>query len=220
MEKARFINLNKFTDFMIGILFTLFFLSAGVILILNLKPIYYIDISLLKIEETSGMDKEEIVDNYNALIDYNSPCYKGELNFPTLKSSETGLQHFKEVKRIFIGIYYLFLVTGLILIPFVIYKKKKDSSLRFLRTAAILILIIPALVGTAVMLNFDQSFILFHKIFFRNDYWLFSIETDPIIRILPDTYFLHCAVLINFVLILSSLTLFFIYKKKSVQVLD
>ncbi|RDU22639.1 TIGR01906 family membrane protein [Anaerosacchariphilus polymeriproducens] len=220
MEKAKLSNINIFTDLIIGILFTLFFMSAGVILVLNLRPIYYFDISLLKIEETSGMEKEEIVENYNALIDYNSPFYRGELNFPTLKSSETGLQHFKEVKRIFISFYYLFVITGLILIPFVIYKKKKDCSLKFLRNAAILIFIIPVVVGIAIALNFNQLFILFHKIFFRNDYWIFSIETDPVIGILPDTYFLHCAVLIILVMMLSGLALYFIYKKRSAPALD
>lgn len=37
--------------------------------------------------------------------------------------------------------------------------------------------------------NWEAVFIMFHKIMFRNDYWLFDEALDPVITILPDTFF-------------------------------
>ena len=109
----------KITDFLIGIVFTLLFISLGVIFTVNFRPLYYMDVKLLNIPESSGYSREEIIENYNALIDYSSPFYKGDLSFPTLDASPSGLQHFKEVKDIFIAFYVLgaaTLITAVILI--------------------------------------------------------------------------------------------------------
>ena len=29
---------------------------------------------------------------------------------------------------------------------------------------------------------------------FDNDYWLFNSKTDPVIKILPDEFFMHCGI--------------------------
>ena len=55
---------------------------------------------------------------------------------------------------------------------------------------------------------------VFHRIFFRNDYWLFDSRTDPVILILPDAYFLHCALLILLLIVLGGLFCFWIYGKR------
>ena len=48
-------------------------------------------------------------------------------------------------------------------------------------------------------------FVLFHKILFRNDYWIFDPACDPVITILPDAYFLHAAALILLCVLAASL---------------
>ena len=63
----------KPTNFLIGLVFTLFFISIGVIFDVKFRPLYYFDIDYLNIPESSGYDKELIRRNYDALIDYNSP---------------------------------------------------------------------------------------------------------------------------------------------------
>lgn len=217
MKKTNYTIADYMTDFMIGVIFTLFFMAVGVVLVLNLRPIYYFDISLLNIEESSGFSEQIIKENYDALMDYNSPFFQGELKFPTLEASDNGLQHFKEVKQIFVSFYWILLITGILLVPAVFYKKKRDDSLRFLRNSAALMLIIPTIVGIAFAVNFDQAFVVFHKIFFNNDYWIFSPETDPVITILPDTFFMHCAIGIIGVMIFSSLVLYLIYRRKKAR---
>ena len=77
------------------------------------------------------------------------------------------------------------------------------------RTAGILSIIIPAVLGTLVALDWETFFVTFHRIFFRNEYWLFDPVTDPVILILPDTYFLQCAAGI-LVIILAGAAVFLI----------
>jgi integral membrane protein (TIGR01906 family) len=207
----------KFSDFLIGIIFTLLFVSVSVIITVNFRPLYYLDVKLLDIEQSSGYPKEEILDNYNALIDYNSPFYRGSLKFPTLEASEAGLQHFKEVKDIFIVFYILAVLTLTAAAAIIVYKyKKRDIS--YLRVSSLTAILLPSLLGVLIMLNFDRAFVIFHKLFFNNDYWLFDPATDPVITILPDRFFLHCALMIILLVILGSIILYVVYhflKKRS-----
>ena len=198
---------SKVGDIGIGVLFTLFFISLGVILVINFRGLYKFDVKHLNIAQTSGYSEEEIMDNYNALIDYCSPFYQGDLTFPTMEASESGLFHFKEVKDIFVTFYGIAPITGLLLLAIIIYKcRKKETS--YLFTSSITCILLPTVVALACAINFDKTFVLFHKLFFNNDYWLFDPVTDPIITVLPEEFFLHCAIFIVIFVILCSLGLF------------
>ncbi len=197
----------KPTNVLIGIIFTLAFLSIGVIAAVNFRFIYYLDVELLDIPRTSGYSKEVIIENYNALIDYNSPFYKGDLAFPSLPSSPHGIIHFEEVKNIFVSFYYIGFVSVAALAG-IIYYKNKHKDYRYLKVSAVTVLVVPIIAAIGVVLNFDATFVLFHKIFFRNDYWLFDPATDPVINILPDTFFLHCLIVIIVFIVVGSMMLF------------
>lgn len=201
----------KFSDILIGIIFTLLLLSLGVVITINFRPLYYLDVKLLDIAQTSGYTREEILDNYNALIDYSSPFYRDSLNFPTLPASPSGIQHFKEVKAIFTAFYIIAGITLVIGAAIVSYKAKRRDYY-YLKVSSITAVILPAVVGLLIAADFDKAFVIFHKLFFNNDYWIFDPETDPVIKILPDTFFLHCALLIIFIIILGSAALYLAYR--------
>ena len=204
----------KITDLLVGIVFTLLFISLAVIITINLRPLYYMDINFLNIEATSGLDRAVIVQNYNALIDYCSPLFTGALKFPTLEASPSGLQHFAEVKTIFITFYYLGAITLVLGIAIVI-KKAKSSEYNYLLVSAITAIVMPILLGIYMAVDFDRAFLIFHKLLFKNDYWLFDPVTDPVITILPDAYFMHCALLIIMIVLLLCIVLmgFFFWKR-------
>ena len=178
-------------NILISLCLALFIISASVTITLNFRPLYYHDISSLKIEETSGFSKKVIRENYDALIDYNQFFYSGKLKL-TLPMSREGKIHFEEVKRIFVGIEYLCVIT-LILSCFLIKRKRRSRNL------------LPVIVGILCAFNWDAAFTLFHEIMFRNDYWIFDEATDPVIMILPDAFFLHCAVMIILLILIGSL---------------
>lgn len=212
-KKAKLTPVN----ILIGILFLLFLISLGLIVAINFRPLYYADIDWLGLENASGLSESTIRLNYDALIDYCSPFYFGELEFPTLPASASGISHFAEVKVIFNFFYLVGLISFLLLIILIIYKKKK-GDFQYLITSAITMIILPLIVLIGSLINFDYAFHLFHRIVFRNDDWLFDPDTDPIITLLPQTFFMQCAfIIIAFVLIGSAvqLLLYFRLKKKN-----
>lgn len=190
-------------NILISLCLALFIISASVTITLNFRPLYYHDISSLKIEETSGFSKKVIRENYDALIDYNQFFYSSKLKL-TLPMSREGKIHFEEVKRIFVGIEYLCVIT-LILSCFLIKRKIRSRNIDFLRSASIITVLLPVIVGILCAFNWDAAFTLFHEIMFRNDYWIFDEATDPLIMILPDAFFLHCAVMIILLILIGSL---------------
>lgn len=73
-----------------AIALTLCILSAAVVVTLNFRPLYYMDIHHFNLPEKTGYPEEEIRENYDSLIDYNSVFYQEALEFPTLTMSEEG----------------------------------------------------------------------------------------------------------------------------------
>ncbi len=182
----------------------LFFISFSVILVLNFRPLYYHDIEALDIVESSGISEEDIRTNYDTLISYNSILGQKELDFPTLAMSESGKIHFEEVKNIFVFVQWLCISTLFAGAAGLFFKfRKKDVDC--LKLAGVLTPLVPAVLGGLIALNWENFFVTFHHIFFRNDYWLFNPATDPVISILPDAFFLHCAIAILVLIIFFSL---------------
>ena len=59
------------------------------------------------------------------------------------------------------------------------------------------------LIGVLAALDFDRAFVLFHTVFFPGKTnWVFDWRTDPIILLLPQSFFRNCALLILGVLLL------------------
>jgi integral membrane protein (TIGR01906 family) len=56
-----------------------------------------------------------------------------------------------------------------------------------------------------------MAFVVFHKLLFRNEYWLFDYRTDPVIMVLPDQFFMHVALAMIAVALLCSGICFAIY---------
>ena len=192
-----------------GMIVCLLIISFSVTLTLNFRPLYYADIRHLHIAELSGRTEEDIRQNYDALIDYNSLFNHEPLKFPTCTMSESGRSHFEEVKKIFDLFGWTLIITlGLTLIVIVIFVRKKEWL--WLRIAGILCIVLPAFLGIMVAVNWEYVFVTFHQLVFNNDYWLFDPTTDPIINILPDGYFMHCTIMI-FVLVMAGSLLCFIF---------
>ena len=181
-------------DIFLATMLMLFIISLAIVFTVFFKQLYYLDINYLGIDLTSGMSVETIKKNYDVLIAYQSIFYRGTLNLPDFVMSTNGRIHFEEVKTIFEAIQVIMVVSGLISLPLVI-RRFKEKEYRFLRLTGIITILIPSILGFLVAIDFDQAFIIFHKLFFRNDFWIFDYQTDPVITILPETFFMHCFIL-------------------------
>lgn len=166
-------------------------LGLAVIHITNLP--YVIDVDLLSISEGTGLSRDEIMSNYNAMMEYLSPFSNEEFSLPTLSYTDASSNHFADVKTIFNAVYLLGFASGIILIVLTV---KKAVSRRTLQISGAITLVIPTVIGIALLTNFDRIFTFFHSLFFVASSWLFDPQIDEIIRILPSQFFMHCAILL------------------------
>ena len=202
----------KAWSILLSLILTLTLISLAVVLTLACKPLYYLDIHALHSPETTGYTISEIKANYDAVIDYSLSFGNAPLEFPTFPMSEGGRIHFEEVKNIF-NLFKYMAIFGTLTGAAGILRQRRKQSYGYLKLTAILTVALPAVIGATVALNWDWTFAAFHELAFNNDYWLFDPATDPVINILPDAYFLHCAVMILVLVILGSLICGLIYRR-------
>ena len=201
-------------DIFLATMLMLFIISLAIVFTVFFKQLYYLDINYLGIDLTSGMSVETIKKNYDVLIAYQSIFYRGTLNLPDFVMSTNGRIPFEEVKTIFEAIQVIMVVSGLISLPLVI-RRFKEKEYRFLKLTGLITIIVPAMLGFVVALDFESAFITFHQIVFRNNYWVFDYRSDPVINILPETFFMHCFIMIVIIVItLAGLCLFYYYHKQ------
>jgi len=201
----------KIISIITSIFIALVLLILAVKITLNFRALYYFDIDYLKITEITDLTKEEIKENYDVLIDYLGSTNKNKLDFPNLPMSEAGEIHFEDVKSIFITLDYVLIFSLLISITGILYLYKQKSY-HFYKYSSLFLFGLPILLLIPLLIDFDTFFTLFHKIAFRNDYWLFDPDTDPIITLLPQRFFMHAALLILIIITIESLLLNYLHR--------
>ncbi|KOA21453.1 hypothetical protein CLHOM_01240 [Clostridium homopropionicum DSM 5847] len=196
--------LNKMLKliFVIAVILLIFILAVK--FTFNFKPLYYFEIENSNIEEFSGLSESKIKENYNYVINYLNSGNEVEFNLPSLPFSDKGKIHFYEVKIIYKALDVILICSLAVIILCLLFNR---NFILLLRHASILLLVIPITILIPFIINFDSSFTFFHKLFFRNDYWLFDPNEDPVINILPQDFFFHCALLILLIILISSLIL-------------
>ena len=203
--------MKKFLNVLFSICISIFIIVGVINFTVGFKQLYYFDIDYLNISELSGLSKDDIKLNYDYLIDYNLNKNVSEFKLPTLKSSPQGKIHFEEVRNIFQNINKL--AKLLLVVSLVgIILSVKNKNIKILKTTSITLIIMPLLLTVPILLNFEKSFIIFHKLLFRNDYWIFNPDLDPVINILPEEFFFHSGMMILILILLVSIVLFVMYK--------
>jgi integral membrane protein (TIGR01906 family) len=172
-----------------------FIYSFAVVFTLNFRPLYYAYISLTGWPESVGMAMPDMVANYEALIRYNSVFSPGPLSFPSLGLSQNGRIHYEDVKRIFVVFQIMCAASAACLAPSAIAKLRCGRT-RFLRIGGIATAVSALGILLYLGLDWERFFVRFHETLFDNDYWIFDAELDPSILILPNGYFLACAIMV------------------------
>jgi integral membrane protein (TIGR01906 family) len=71
---------------------------------------------------------------------------------------------------------------------------------------ALFAVVLPVVIGALAATDFDRAFTVFHTLFFPGKTnWIFDWRLDPIILVLPQEFFMHCAMLIGGGLLVFSL---------------
>lgn len=199
---------SKALTVILAIVLALVLLTFSIAAPILCRPFYYAHIEPLGLEGYTGLTREEIKTAYNEMLDY---CLGAE-EFSTgvLKWSESGKDHFTDVRMLFLldlkvlGVSTLLLLVILISIKSTSWKTRRLLGRGPLFWAGAGLAAVFLIVGGLAALDFDRAFTVFHTIFFPGkDNWLFDPRTDQIIDILPQEFFMHCAILILAILILG-----------------
>lgn len=88
------------------------------------------------------------------------------------------------------------LVCGILfvlLLAFLLLREAPPVFAQHLHRDTIVWLGIFVVAGLVIALSFQRSFILFHRMFFDNDLWLLNPETDLMIQMMPESFFIGLA---------------------------
>ena len=198
-------------DLIIGFIFSIFFISAGFVLALNFKTLYYNDINLLNIEQSSSLDNELIKDNYDSLVSYMQPNAKGDLILPNFTLSESATKHFYEIKNLYKIVYLLAAFSGLMCIVIIILKVR-NADHQFLFISSIIASLIPLAILLGALTQFNTMFNRFCSYIFADYDWQLSPTTDPVATILPNKFLQHSSIAIFSFAFICGLCLFVIWK--------
>ena len=169
--------------------------------------IYTYNWSRNNISNNTGLSITELNHSSNSIKDY----FKNDLekleiiitqnnnNYNLFKDRE--IDHMVDVKSIIQSTLLFEKVGGILLIIFLImlfYNQKLktiEENIRkiilksFFLWGAFLSIII-----FGMMVNFNYTFILFHKLLFRNDLWILNPRTDFLLMMFPQRFFLEIAI--------------------------
>ncbi|MEF9990977.1 MAG: TIGR01906 family membrane protein [Romboutsia sp.] len=203
--------MKKALNIIFSICFSIFLITGIINFTVAFKQLYYYDISKLDIPKLCGLSEREIKLNYDYLIDYNLSKDKSEFEMPTIESSPQGKIHFEEVRDIFQNLNKIFYVSFIISTIGIIINIK-NKNINSLKETSIALISIPAILSLPIIINFEDSFIIFHKLMFSNDYWIFDPSIDPVINMLPEQFFFHAGVMILGLILVSSILTFSLYR--------
>lgn len=110
--------------------------------------------------------------------------------------------HMVDVKNLFIGGLWIRRISILIFALAVILLARMKSDWKRLLPKCFLIgsgifIGIVCIAGILVASNFNKYFLVFHKVAFRNDLWLLNPETDLLICMLPEGFFMDMIIRIG-----------------------
>lgn len=209
-NKGDKIYLNNIFRILTGIVTAISIISIATIISLNLKFIYKFIIDKYDLVNITGVSGKNLMIDYSTLVNYLQNPFIKTLKFDNFVMSPYGKIHFYEVKRIFtllIIIAVIFIIGNLVYIIICKVKGHKYFMRKIignLNSGANILIMFFILLVSAYIIDFSKAFIIFHKIFFRNNYWVFDEKMDPIINALPeDLFMIYGAVILGIVIIVS-----------------
>ena len=196
-----------------GLAVFLFIITFSIALPIYCRFFYYLHINALELPAQSGVDYNSIKAAYDEVLNYltlpNAPFGTGVFRY-----SADGAAHFADCKVLFNLNAIVLICSSLTIWPLFILDKKgvlklyrpKGFSVAFF--SAIAIFIVFFVLAIVVAIDFDAAFTTFHHLFFPGkDNWTFNSYYDQIITVLPQQFFMNCAILIVSSIIVISLSI-------------
>jgi len=189
---------------LLGILFPVIIFISGIEAAVFDKAFYMNQMEKNQVTENTGIyppDMELVVDEIISYLkgDRQDFDIKARLAHENAKNvvdqvsifNEKEITHMDDVRDLllfFLGLrnaaVILALVAFLILLK---YNNKAIIKALFYGSATFLVILL--VIGASFVFNFNDTFILFHQLFFANDLWIMDPSTDRLIWIVPEPFF-------------------------------
>ncbi|KOY79403.1 hypothetical protein RZ72_05450 [Apilactobacillus kunkeei] len=187
----------------LSLVIILWFVTCSIFLFMNMPFIYTSVVHVLNIQHDIKMSSGQISDNYLLIIRYLQSFFISDMQ-TTLPINNVVKEHFGDVRRLIL-LNNLFMVVMTPIVIKILIRLRKNRLLWLLKSAfgqtygCFVFLFVFALI------DFNDAFIFFHKILFRNNDWIFNAKKEPIIILFPDQYFM-----IGFAFIFIFVTVFYL----------
>ena len=187
-------------------------LTASIGLPIYIRPFYYAHIEALDLPGVSGFTADQIRQAYDAVLDYLTLPGR-EFGTGVMACSDSAADHFTDCRVLFdLNAGVLLASLAVILVLLLLRRTGRVNSLKLGSRSgafwgALMAVGLPLVIGALAALDFDRAFVVFHSIFFPGkDNWLFDWNADQIIRVLPQQFFMNCAILIGAGVLVFSLS--------------
>lgn len=201
----------KWLSVLLAVTLAVFFLSASITVPILFRPYYEAQIDALGLVSQTGWDVATIREAYHDVMDF--LVWGAPFDTGTLQWSASGQAHFADCQRLFRFNFVLLGSSAILLLLFGWMHRKRhirfprllDRSPAFWAAAGMCILLLAAAAWAAI--DFDSLFRIFHQALFPGETnWLFDPQTDEIILILPEAFWMRTGALV-IILSLSSAVL-------------
>lgn len=171
---------------------------------------YYIHVDTLDMPEKSGFTRDEIIEAYDEVLDFLT-VPGNEFGTGKLLHSEEGKGHFEDCKVLFdlnknaLVLSFITVVLLSFLDKIGIISLARPFGFRLGFWSSVTTLSLFGIIGALCAVDFSNAFTIFHQIFFPGkSNWRFDPYTDEIIRVMPEKFFMDCAILICVSILLIS----------------
>lgn len=175
-----------------------FLLTASLSAAMNCRALYEYGFSKYDIVNVTGLAPEELTKAADGLIGYfnSSEEYISvtvtKNGHPFTLFNQREVQHLKDVKGLFWLCYYVLIGTATYALAYLgvalFWWRDKRRLAWALVGGGGFTLVLMAVMGIVIALDFDQFFLQFHLLSFANDFWQLNPATDYLLMMFPDGF--------------------------------
>lgn len=199
----------KYLNHILGILcafcLMVIFLITSVEAVAYWTPGYYeAEYTKYGVADTVHMEMDDLLDVTDEMMAY-LRGNREDLHVPTIVDgqpreffNEREIAHMEDVRGLFLAAIALRRICVLVILlclGLLIWRKAPLRRLlpRMLCAGASAFLLLTVLLAGIISTDFTKYFVIFHKIFFNNDLWILNPDTDLLINIVPEPFFMDTA---------------------------
>jgi len=190
-------------------------ISTNTRVLINAPLLYEYDFARYDIEARTDLPREELRRAVDQIVDY----FNGEeelLDVRVLRGTEVvslyrerEVLHMRDVKALVRGVFAAGLWTagyaGLFAIAGALLLRRRflgvlAAGVKWSAIGSVAVIVV---LGIASLVAFDPIFTLFHELSFSNDLWLLNPQTDYLLKMFPEGFFLDATLAIAVLTVLE-----------------